>query len=153
MKPGGRTGAPGKGRVPKAGSGGGVPGAGGGRRIGVWRLGDTCKVRSAEPHHAVPGWLRVQVDLDSRESLERFSKGLMWSALHLKNIVLEALRGTVGRCKGLRGDLLGWKMGWRDSLGTLESLQVLRGRLGFPLQSLTKVPPEESRATGVHPEF
>ena len=44
-------------------------------------------------------------------------------------------------------------MGWRGSLGTLESLPVLRGRLGSPLQSLTKVPPEESFATGVHPEF
>ena len=66
MKPGRRTGAPGKGRIPKAGSGGGVPGAAGGRRVGVWWLGDTCKVSSAGPHHTVPGWLRVRVGLDSK---------------------------------------------------------------------------------------
>ena len=57
---------PSQGQRPKAGSGGGVPGAGGGRRIGVWWLGDTCKVRSVGPHHAVPGRLRMQVDLDSK---------------------------------------------------------------------------------------
>ena len=36
------------------------------RRTGVWWLGDTCMVRSVGPHHAVPGWLRMQVDLDSK---------------------------------------------------------------------------------------
>ena len=61
MKLGGRTGAPGKGRVPKAGSGGGVPGAGGpeGRSM-VARGHLQGEPRGAPSHRAWPaegaGW-------------------------------------------------------------------------------------------------
>ena len=53
---------PRQGQRPKAGSGGSSRS----RKIGVWWLGDTCKVRSVGPHHTVPGRLRMQVDLDSK---------------------------------------------------------------------------------------
>lgn len=38
----------------------------GGRRVGVWWLGGTCKESPEGPHHTVPGRLRVRVGLDSR---------------------------------------------------------------------------------------